>query len=232
MSLERRVLLKAFGAEMVLTPGPKGMKGAIAKAEEILAKTPNATFCSSSTIRPTPRSIWKPPAGDLERHRRQSGHPDLRHWHGRHDDRRVESSSRRNRVQGGGRRAGGKRGALRRTAGAAQDPGNRRGISSENLRTDILTRSSGVEPGCARDGAAVAGRRLLVGISSGAAVAAPSRGDREDNAGKLSSWSSHLWRALPEQLLFEKSTQRIIGDGGRGYLKTCLHPSGRTSLLS
>src|SRR5579863_969378 len=42
MSLERRVLLLAFGAEIVLTPGPRGMTGAILKAREILAGNPNA----------------------------------------------------------------------------------------------------------------------------------------------------------------------------------------------
>jgi len=42
MSIERRNLLKALGADIVLTPGPDGMKGAIAKANELKESTPNA----------------------------------------------------------------------------------------------------------------------------------------------------------------------------------------------
>jgi len=42
MSIERRTLLKAYGAELVLTPGPEGMGGAIKKADALAAETPNA----------------------------------------------------------------------------------------------------------------------------------------------------------------------------------------------
>ena len=44
MSVERRVLLRAYGAEIVLTPGPEGMRGAVERAKEIVANTPNSIW--------------------------------------------------------------------------------------------------------------------------------------------------------------------------------------------
>ena len=52
MSIERRKLLKALGAEIVLTPGSEGMGGAIRKAEELRNSIPEPSHCSSSRTRP------------------------------------------------------------------------------------------------------------------------------------------------------------------------------------
>ena len=74
MSLERRKLLKHLGAELVLTPGPLGMKGAIARAEEIVAQSPGA-FMPNQFANPanpevhrrtTAEEIWRDTGGAVD----------------------------------------------------------------------------------------------------------------------------------------------------------------------
>ncbi len=65
MSMERRMLMKAFGAELVLTPGSKGMTGSIEKAEELAASMPHS-FIPNQFVNPVnakaPRSGTTPTA--------------------------------------------------------------------------------------------------------------------------------------------------------------------------
>ena len=136
MSLERRKMLALLGAELVLTEGPKGMKGAIAKAEELIQSIPNAMIPQQFENpanpeihrRTTAEEIWNDTHGEVDI-------LDLRHRHRRHHHRRRPGAE----IAPAGhphrrRRAGGFAGAVGRQSRTAQDPGHRRRLRAEDPR--------------------------------------------------------------------------------------------------
>ena len=190
MSKERRALLRAFGAELILTPGPEGMKGAVSRAEEIGAergRRPGPPVRERGQPGDPPQDHR---GGGLEGHRRRGRHLRRRHRHRRHHHRRRP----------GAQGAQARRADHRRRAGRVPDPQRRRSpartrsrasaptssprSSTATIYDEVIDINAETSVEWARRAAKEEG--LLVGISSGAALAAADQvARRPENAGKL-----------------------------------------------
>lgn len=189
MSEERRVLMKAYGAELVLTDGSKGMRGAIEKAEELAANIENSFIPSQFTnpanadahFKTTGPEIWADTYGSV--------------------DVFVAGVGTGGTLTGVGRYLKSKRKEIKIVAvepsdspvlsGGAPEPHGIQGIGAgfvpEVLDTDVIDMTFTVSLDDAYEAGRIMGRRegVLVGISSGAALyAAAQLAKLDENAGK------------------------------------------------
>lgn len=190
MSVERRNLLKAYGAELVLTDGAQGMKGAIAKAEELAAQTPGSFIPSQFTNPSNPKAhiattgpeIWSDTDGKVDIFVAGVGTGGTLSGVGEY------LKSKNPKVKVVAVEPAGSPVLSKGTAGPHKVQGIGAGFVPETLNTEIYDEIIPVE----NDDAFAMGKRLarkagvLVGISSGAAVyAARELAKRPENKGKV-----------------------------------------------
>ena len=190
MSVERRNLLKAYGAELVLTEGSKGMKGAIAKAEELAAETPDSFIPSQFTNAANPAAhlattgpeIWNDTDGKVDIFVAGVGTGGTLSGVGEY------LKSKNPNVKAVAVEPAGSPVLSKGTPGPHKIQGIGAGFVPETLNTDIYDEIIAVENEDAfATGRAIARKEgILVGISSGATVyAALQLAKRSENKGKV-----------------------------------------------
>ncbi len=190
MSIERRNLLKAYGAKIVLTDGAKGMKGAIAKANELAAEIPNSFIPSQFTNMANPRAhfrttgpeIWEDTDGKVDIFVAGVGTGGTLSGVGEY------LKSKNPNVKVVAVEPAGSPVLSKGTPGPHKIQGIGAGFVPETLDTKIYDEIITVENDDAFETGRALARRdgLLVGISSGAAVfAAAELAKRPENKGKI-----------------------------------------------